>query len=110
MLEVMDGLRRRGVRFSVDDAGGGFSGLSDILRIKPDLIKLDLHWSSGHRPRPGPTVDGRARWSHFADEIGARLVAVGIETPKELATLRDWGSSSARAMRWDGPSCSPSPT
>ena len=90
VLEVMDGLRRRGVRFSVDDAGGGFSGLSDILRIKPDLIKLDLLVVRDIDRDPARRSMAAAL-AHFADEIGARLVAVGIETPHELATLRDLG-------------------
>jgi blue light- and temperature-responsive anti-repressor len=39
--KVVEDLRRKGIRFAVDDFGAGFSGLSLLTYFKPDLIKID---------------------------------------------------------------------
>ncbi len=33
-------LRARGARIAVDDAGAGCAGLTQVVRLEPDLIKL----------------------------------------------------------------------
>jgi EAL domain-containing protein (putative c-di-GMP-specific phosphodiesterase class I) len=34
-------LRSRGARIAVDDAGAGYAGLKQVMRVTPDIIKLD---------------------------------------------------------------------
>ena len=34
-------LRLMGVRLSIDDTGAGFASLAHILKLAPDIIKLD---------------------------------------------------------------------
>ena len=43
VIETMNDLRRRGARLAVDDTGAGFASLKHILKLAPDVIKLDLH-------------------------------------------------------------------
>jgi EAL domain-containing protein (putative c-di-GMP-specific phosphodiesterase class I)/DNA-binding NarL/FixJ family response regulator len=83
-------LRARGVRLAVDDAGAGLASLRHILALSPDIIKLDITLTRG--------IDsGRARRSlasaliAFAGQMGMGIVAEGIETAAELATLLDLG-------------------
>lgn len=83
-------LRGDGVRLAIDDAGAGFASLRHILRLAPEVIKLDNSLTRGidaDRPR-------RALASaliSFASEIGAVIVAEGIETADELEALRSLG-------------------
>ncbi|HXF57110.1 MAG TPA: EAL domain-containing protein [Actinomycetota bacterium] len=83
-------LRGDGARLAIDDAGAGFASLRHILRLAPEVIKLDNSLTRGidvDRPR-------RALASaliSFASEIGAVIVAEGIETAEELAALRSLG-------------------
>jgi EAL domain-containing protein (putative c-di-GMP-specific phosphodiesterase class I) len=84
-------LRQRGLRVAVDDMGAGYSSLRHILHIKPDIIKLDISLVRG--------IDGdavrRALASAlvcFARETGSKLVAEGVETDRELETLRALGA------------------
>jgi EAL domain-containing protein (putative c-di-GMP-specific phosphodiesterase class I) len=70
--------------------GSGYANMQHVLRLAPDIIKLDVALVRG--------IDGdRARralagsLAVFAEEMGARLVAEGIETPAELATLVELG-------------------
>jgi len=83
-------IRALGGRLAIDDAGAGFASLHHILRLSPDIIKLDISLTRG--------VDGdRARHAlasaltSFAAEIGATIVAEGIETREELEALRTLG-------------------
>jgi EAL domain-containing protein (putative c-di-GMP-specific phosphodiesterase class I) len=84
--------RTRGGRLAVDDAGAGFASLKHILRLAPEVVKLDREVAQGidvDRPR-------RALASaliSFAFDIGAEVVAEGIETQAEVDALRDLGVS-----------------
>ncbi len=88
--DALDDLRPDGVRLAIDDAGAGFSSLRHILDLMPDLIKLDVSLS-----RHIDTDTARRALAtgliSFAREIGAKIVAEGIETEAELETLRELG-------------------
>jgi EAL domain-containing protein (putative c-di-GMP-specific phosphodiesterase class I) len=83
-------LRKNGLRLAVDDAGAGHSGLQQILRLRPDLIKLDRSLIKGISEDPGRRAL-TAALTMFARETGSRLIAEGVETEAELAMLRALG-------------------
>lgn len=83
-------LRARGVRLAVDDAGAGYSGLQQILQMRPDLIKLDRSLIQDIANDPGRRALAAAL-TVFARDTGSRLVAEGVETETELAMLRALG-------------------
>jgi EAL domain-containing protein (putative c-di-GMP-specific phosphodiesterase class I)/CheY-like chemotaxis protein len=85
-------LRRRGLRVAVDDAGAGFASLRHILRLSPDVVKVDMSLIRGIERHPGQRAVTRALIS-FADETGAQLIAEGIETEEELEVLRALGAN-----------------
>jgi DNA-binding NarL/FixJ family response regulator/EAL domain-containing protein (putative c-di-GMP-specific phosphodiesterase class I) len=89
LLSALAPLRSAGLRVAVDDAGAGFSSLRHILRLEPTLIKLDITLcrSIDSDPRRQALADLLAV---FAQDIGADLVAEGIETQSELDTLRSF--------------------
>lgn len=87
LLATLRVLRSRGVRIAVDDAGAGYSGLQHILRLRPDVLKLDLALTRGVDSDPARRALAIAMVS-FANELGASTVAEGIETQSELETLR----------------------
>lgn len=88
--DAVAGLRRAGTRLAVDDAGAGFASLRHILRLAPDVIKLDIELTRGIDQDPVRHALGVALAS-FAADIGAGIIAEGIETAGELAALRDLG-------------------
>lgn len=86
----LEGFRKLGGRLAVDDAGAGFASLRHILQLNPDVIKLDLSLTRQidvHRRRRALA----AALISFAREIGVVVIAEGIETAKELETLRELG-------------------
>jgi EAL domain-containing protein (putative c-di-GMP-specific phosphodiesterase class I) len=87
---AFDELRAQGVRIAVDDAGAGYASLQHILRLRPDIVKLDNELTHAIHADP-PRRALAAALTSFAGEIGAALVAEGIETPEDLETLQSIG-------------------
>jgi EAL domain-containing protein (putative c-di-GMP-specific phosphodiesterase class I) len=83
-------LRQKGTRISIDDTGSGYSSLAHILKLAPDLIKLDRDLVSGIDVDPVRRALAAALVS-FAAETGAQIVAEGVETEDELVVLRQLG-------------------
>lgn len=79
-------LRARGLKLAIDDAGAGFAGLQHILRLQPDIIKLDMTLIRTIDSDPARRALAAAM-QMFARQTGAILVAEGVETREELATL-----------------------
>ena len=86
VLAVTDRLRAAGITITVDDAGAGYASLRHILRLRPDVIKLDIGLVMGVHEDPARLAMTSALVS-FADETGARLVAEGVEDPAERDAL-----------------------
>lgn len=99
-------LRARGVRFAVDDAGSGYAGLRHILRLAPEIIKLDRSIVSNIAGGPSRRAMASAI-ARFADDVGARVVAEGIEEPGELATLQHLGINVGQGFLFAKPSRAP---
>lgn len=78
--------RQRGVRLAVDDAGAGYSSLRHILALHPDLIKLDMSLTRNICLDPARKALASALIG-FARETGSGIIAEGVETPAEFATL-----------------------
>ena len=79
------------MKLAIDDTGAGNSGLEHILRLKPDIIKLDIGLTRGIDKDPARRALGRALLTFGFDAYGATFVAEGIETQGEFDTLRSLG-------------------
>jgi EAL domain-containing protein (putative c-di-GMP-specific phosphodiesterase class I) len=90
LVESLAPLRARGTKIAIDDAGAGFASLRHTLRIAPDIVKLDLSLTRDIDSDRAKRALAAALVS-FAREMDFTLVAEGIETAEELATLRDLG-------------------
>lgn len=90
LTEAIAGLRSLGVRMAIDDTGAGFASLAHILKLSPDIIKLDRALTSGLDHDPVRRALAAALVT-FAAETGAEIVAEGIETPQEVASLQQLG-------------------
>jgi len=80
-------LRRLGVRIAIDDFGTGYSSLSYLDRFPVDLLKIDQSFVSAL-----PDPEGGSTLVQIMLDLASRLdisvVAEGIESPAQLATLR----------------------
>jgi EAL domain-containing protein (putative c-di-GMP-specific phosphodiesterase class I) len=81
-----DTWRGHGVALAVDDTGAGHATLRHVLELEPDYVKLD-------RELVANLDEQRPRWALiaalrvFADEVGAMVVAEGVERPEEVQSL-----------------------
>ena len=83
-------LRRLGFGFAVDDAGAGYASFTLIAALRPSIIKIDREIVNGIRLDDAKQALVEAFVS-FGRRIGAHLVAEGIETRSDLATLAEMG-------------------
>jgi EAL domain-containing protein (putative c-di-GMP-specific phosphodiesterase class I) len=83
---ALEPLRRAGLRLSVDDVGAGFSSFEHILRLKPDIVKLDACLTRGvHRDPPRASLT--QGMVGFTKTLNATLVAEGIESATDAQAL-----------------------
>jgi EAL domain-containing protein (putative c-di-GMP-specific phosphodiesterase class I) len=95
-------LRERGMRLAIDDAGAGFASLRHIVRLTPDLVKLDITLVrniGGDEVRRAVVTALDA----FGSKIGAGMVAEGVETAEELAALKAIGIRYAQGFHLGAP-------
>ena len=90
-------LRQQGLRLAIDDVGAGFSSLKHIVRLMPEFIKLDLFLvrDVNDDPVKRAVVAGMLA---IASQIGARIIAEGVETAEELGVLTDLGIDYAQGF------------
>ncbi|MCF8030692.1 MAG: EAL and GGDEF domain-containing protein [Desulfohalobiaceae bacterium] len=88
--DTLQHYRNQGFLVAVDDVGSGYSGLQSIARIRPDFIKIDksLVVSADSDPVKRALLE---TFVTFADQIGAKIIAEGIETSSVFATLANFG-------------------
>ncbi len=86
--EVLEKLRRRDIRISLDDFGTGFSSLSYLKRFPVQSIKIDKSFVGGIGSNDDDEAITTAILS-MARDLGLRVVAEGIETEAQLQFLRE---------------------
>jgi len=89
-LPAMQRLRELGVRFSIDDFGTGYSSLAYLGTLPIDSLKIDRSFVMNMEAQPQNVEIVRAVMN-LGTSLGKRVVAEGIETPAQLAELRQLG-------------------
>ncbi len=100
-------LRRLGFGFAVDDAGAGYASFTLIAALRPTIIKIDREIVHGCAANDAKKALVEAFVS-FSRRINARLIAEGIETHRELDTLRGLGVELGQGYLLGRPSIDPS--
>jgi diguanylate cyclase (GGDEF)-like protein/PAS domain S-box-containing protein len=83
-------LRECGVRLAIDDFGTGYSSLDRLRRMPVDILKIDKSFVSElDSSAAGASLAGAiVAMSH---SLGLRVVAEGVETPRQLQILHELG-------------------
>jgi EAL domain-containing protein (putative c-di-GMP-specific phosphodiesterase class I) len=87
LLAELQPLRALGMRIAIDDAGAGYSSLRHVLKLSPDIIKLDVSLTRDLDRDPLRRAMAAAL-AEFGSHTGTKIVAEGIETLEELEALR----------------------
>ncbi len=93
LTTVVEHYRARGASIALDDVGSGYSSLHLIAQIRPDVVKIDMDLVQAV-PDPSAMTIVRAV-IELSHELGAAVIAEGIETDEQLDILHglgaDWG-------------------
>lgn len=92
-ITIMQQLKAIGVSLSMDDFGTGYSSLSYLSRLPMDVIKIDKSFVQRLGIQSAGEVDEVIVRSilQLASSLKMSTVAEGIETPEQLAFLRQHG-------------------
>jgi diguanylate cyclase (GGDEF)-like protein len=89
-IAILQELQQNDLNLSLDDFGTGYSSLSYLNQFPVDAIKIDRSFISGQ----GDGLANRAIVKSIlslAHSVDLKVVAEGIETPQQLASLRELG-------------------
>jgi EAL domain-containing protein (putative c-di-GMP-specific phosphodiesterase class I)/DNA-binding NarL/FixJ family response regulator len=109
LSEVTTALQASGARICVDDAGAGYASLRHILKLNPDVIKLDITLVRDIDSDPVKRALA-ASLERFAIDTGAAITAEGIETRAELDAVRALGINYGQGFYIAQPAPIDSPT
>jgi EAL domain-containing protein (putative c-di-GMP-specific phosphodiesterase class I) len=88
--ERVRALRALGFRLAVDDLGAGYSALSVLAELEPEIVKVDMSIIRGvDRSLTKQRVIRSVL--HLALDIGSTVICEGVETVRERDTLAALG-------------------
>ena len=92
---ILAKLRDLGVEVAIDDFGTGYSSLSYLKHLPFDVVKIDRAFVAGLGvdPTDALLIDAVIRVVHG---LGSKVIAEGVETDVQLATLRELGCDAAQ--------------
>lgn len=99
-------LRALGLRLALSASGAASVSLDRIEQLRPDIIKLDRHLIEGIENNEGQKIRARAV-VELAREMGADVIAEGIETAAELEQVKALEVSAAQGYLLGRPSVHP---
>ncbi len=90
IIERLAELHGLGVRMAIDDFGTGYASLAHLRRLPLDVIKIDPSFVAGLGHDDTLTLLTRTV-VQVGRDLGLRVIAEGIEQPRQLAALREMG-------------------
>jgi diguanylate cyclase (GGDEF)-like protein/PAS domain S-box-containing protein len=90
IVERLAELHRLGVRMAIDDFGTGYASLAYLRQLPLDIIKIDPSFVAGLGHDDTLTLLTRTV-VQVGRDLGLRVIAEGIEQPRQLTALREMG-------------------
>ncbi len=101
LAELRD-VTSEGCGLAIDDFGTGYSSLANLTRFPVTEVKIDRTFVAGLGVRKRDTAVVEAIIG-LAETLGLGTVAVGVETPEQLAVLRELGCRRAQGFHLGRP-------
>jgi len=106
MREAVLHYRNMGFQIAIDDLGEGFSSLRLWSELRPEYVKIDMHFIQGINNDPVKLQFVRSI-QEIAEKSGTLVIAEGIETQMELLVLRDLGVAFGQGYHLGRPNMAP---
>jgi len=102
IARVVRPLQAAGLRLAIDDAGAGYASFRHILNLRPDIVKLDVSITHAIDTDSARCALAAALCG-FSRETRCSIVAEGIESAAELATIQQLGIQNAQGYHLGRP-------
>ena len=106
LREAVTHYRGMGFQIAIDDLGEGFSSLRLWSEMRPQYVKIDMHFVQGINHDPVKLQFVRSI-QEIAEESGTVVIAEGIETQTELLLIRDLGIACGQGYHIARPQAAP---
>jgi diguanylate cyclase (GGDEF)-like protein len=106
LKEAVHHYRTMGFEIAIDDLGEGFSSLRLWSELKPEYVKIDMHFIQGINTDDVKMQFVRSIQS-IAEKSGSRVIAEGIETQEELLAVRRLGVAFGQGYHIAKPNSNP---
>ncbi|NOQ30895.1 MAG: EAL domain-containing protein [Helicobacteraceae bacterium] len=90
VLEFVELMQKKGVKISIDDFGSGFSNYSNVLMLRPDIVKIDGSLIKDIDTNQNSYLITKTILN-FCEEIGVDSVAEFIHSDAILETVKELG-------------------
>ena len=87
---ILNNLRTQGIHLAIDDFGTGYSSLSYLKHFPVNVLKIDKSFID-EIPHNKDDMEIAATIIAMAHTLGFKVLAEGVETPEQLAFLREHG-------------------
>jgi len=88
VMELLDSLRSQGIRLAIDDFGTGYSSLAYLKSFPLNVLKIDKRFIDDI-PYSKDGMEIAATIIAMGHTLGLKVLAEGVETPEQLAFLRE---------------------
>ena len=103
---IFDYYRHNGFKVALDDVGSGYAGLSVLIDLMPDIIKVDREIITNIDQNPLKQSIFRGLTT-AAREQGIEVVAEGVETSEELEFVASNGAHFVQGFLFAKPNANP---
>jgi diguanylate cyclase (GGDEF)-like protein/PAS domain S-box-containing protein len=100
--DAISGLKSIGASVAIDDFGTGYSSLAYLKRFRVDKLKIDRSFISDVCINEESAAMTRAVIS-IAHSLNMRSIAEGVETPEQLAFIRQAGCNEVQGYIYSQP-------
>lgn len=106
LKEILMYYREKGYKIALDDVGEGYSSLNMLIKLKPDIIKIDRNIIENINEDEFKQSVYKALYT-VAKENNIEVLAEGIETPYEIETIRKIGVDYMQGFYFAKPTAEP---
>ncbi|MGK7909859.1 MAG: putative bifunctional diguanylate cyclase/phosphodiesterase [Synechococcus sp.] len=101
-IRILSELRKMGVLISIDDFGTGYSSISYLRQFPCDTLKIDRSFIADLGTSDSADLIGRSV-INLGQGLNLKVVAEGVETPKQLEFLKQANCDSVQGFWFSRP-------